>query len=111
MNFVKQKNTITLGLLFTEILSTSWFLLHIFDNKTYITDYCVLLLSYIYVFTLFILIYNKRTIDIFEPINIFFIIYLLMYSVTPMVLIIQNNVLCAGVNVMGGCVKATIIYM
>ena len=74
-------------------------------------NYIVLMISYFYIPFIYAVFAIKRDIDIFEPINIFFVIWFLTYTVTPIVLILQNNTLCQGVDVMDGCFKATIIYM
>jgi hypothetical protein len=74
-------------------------------------NYAILCISYFYVTGIFIYLYLKGKVEIFEPFTIFTVLYLLMYTVTPIVLIWNDNTLCWGTNVMGGCFKATLIYM
>jgi len=74
-------------------------------------DYFILMISFLYIPLLYVFLYLKHKIDLFEPINMFFILYFLMYTITPLVLIIQDNTLCFGTDVMDGCFKATVIYM
>lgn len=48
---------------------------------------------------------------IFEPITIIFILYLFVFFITPIINILTNDTDVMGFNVMGGCIKATIIFM
>lgn len=74
-------------------------------------QYFVLLLSYYYVPTVFFFTISKNGYDIFEPITLYSVVYFLLYTVTPLVLFIQDNLLCCGIYVMDGCIKGTCIYM
>ena len=74
-------------------------------------QYFVLLFSYYYISTMFFFTINKRGYDIFEPLTIYTCIYFLLYTITPLVLFIQDNLLCGGLYVMDGCVKGTLLYM
>lgn len=82
-----------------------------FENSRDFINYIILMVSYIYVPAIYIFSLNKYKIDIFEPCNIFFVLWYLIYTITPLLLILQNNTLCQGIDVMDGCVKATLIYM
>lgn len=74
-------------------------------------NYTILTISYIYVLILFLVVMGKRRFDLFEPIVLYTVLYILLYSITPLVLMIQNNTELAGIDVMGACVPATLIYM
>lgn len=74
-------------------------------------QYMILLFSYYYVSTLFFATIGFRGYDIFEPLTIYTGIYFLLYTITPLVLFIQDNLLCRGLYVMDGCVKGTLLYM
>lgn len=74
-------------------------------------QYLVLVFSYYYIVTVFFLTINKKGYDIFEPLTIYTCIYFLLYTITPLILFIQDNLLCRGLYVMDGCVKGTLLYM
>ena len=91
------------------------FLIFKFPDIPYATtlfnSYAILCISYFYVAGIFLNYYMQNRVEVFEPFTILFVLYILLYTITPIVLIWQNNTLCHGTDVMGGCVKATWIYM
>lgn len=80
-------------------------------QQEYFKEYIVLLISYFTVAGIFILIVIKYNIDIFQPFILISILYICIFSITPMLLIVQGKTDAHGVDVMAGCIKATIIYM
>ena len=91
------------------------FLVYKFPDTTNDPDlfwnYIVLCTSYFYVAGIFLIMLLNNRVEVFEPFTVLFILYILLYTITPIVLIWQNNTLCWGTDVMGGCIKATFIYM
>lgn len=94
----------SLGLLFLFFMPSGL-------NSEETGQYLILFFSYYYVSTLFFATIGVRGYDIFEPLTIYTGIYFLLYTVTPLVLFIQDNLLCRGLYVMDGCVKGTLLYM
>lgn len=62
-----------------------------------------------YIFLLIIL--NKREFYIFEPITFVFFLYYMIFIFEPIRNISINNVTEFGVNTMGGCIKATCVFI
>lgn len=82
-----------------------------FSSSRDSANYIILIISYFYVPIVYFGFAIRRNIDLFEPINMFFLLWFFMYTITPIILILQDNTLCHGVDVMDGCFKATVIYM
>lgn len=82
------------------------------ETHGYVMECTVINVSFLFVCLLYcyILTYNGKT-EVFHPIHIYFIFYILIFFLTPRILIHLNDTLCGGVNVMGGCVKATFIVV
>lgn len=74
-------------------------------------NYSMIAFSYFVVSGLLISTFAIRTVSIFEPLLITTIIYLMLFSITPLINIINNDNLWFGVDVMEGCIKATSIYI
>lgn len=77
----------------------------------YFKEYIVLLISYFLVGGLFILTVTKYKIDIFQPFILISVIYICMFSITPIIFILNGKTDVHGVDVMSGCIKATLIYI
>lgn len=82
-----------------------------YNSSREIINYLVLMVSYFLVPIIFAISIKEKRFDIFDPINMFFTLYFLMYTITPLILMIQDNTMCFGIDVMDGCAKATIIYI
>jgi oligosaccharide repeat unit polymerase len=57
------------------------------------------------------LIVSKRTSYLFEPIIFTFFLYYMIFVYNPINNIASGNIYQGGVNTMGGCVKATLIFI
>lgn len=71
----------------------------------------IVTLAYFIVGGLLLLAHIKVKLDLFEPIVLITFLYIMIFSVTPLINIINNETLCLGVEVMGGGKKATLIYL
>ena len=79
--------------------------------QVYYNEYLILLFSYLVVGLIMFYTIIKYKIDVFQPFILISILYLFIFTITPMVFIIQENTQAHGVDIMDGCIKATIIYM
>lgn len=72
---------------------------------------CILLASFIVsVFYLFTA-YQKRIIDYYHPLHLITFLYFMLFIIGPTWFVIGNRADCYGTNVMGGCVKGTVIFV
>lgn len=88
-------------------------LMYISDSfKTpYYREYVILCIAYFIVGGIFLWSIVKNQMDIFQPFILISIIYFCIFIFTPMIFIIQGKTDAHGVNIMNGCVKATIIFV
>ncbi len=83
-----------------------------FDNIRDQANYVTLLMANIIVFGHLFLVLNNRGIDFLEPWPFFFLLNVALFVVYPVVLIWENNTLCAGrYDVMDGCIWGTIVFL
>ncbi|MFZ7942502.1 O-antigen polymerase [Neobacillus sp. 19] len=80
------------------------------NNHDY-ESYLVLWLSYILVGGIFTFTMLIKKVDIIEPYVFVTIIFLIMFSLVPLINIVTNDTLSFGVNVMDSSIKATIVYV
>lgn len=92
------------------ILLTTILLANNFVGFKYNLETKIIVISFFYISILYLFtITNEKEIDIFHPIHLVTIIYLCIFIFTPLILINQGKGNCWGVNVMKGCIKATLI--
>lgn len=72
-------------------------------------SYIVLLLSLAYVGILMFLVYHRYGIDVIEPVTIYAFLHILLFNIYPLVLIISDRYTFHGIDVIGGCIKGTLI--
>lgn len=78
------------------------------DQANYIT----LFVANIIIFGHLFLVLNNRGIDFLEPWPFFFLLNAALFVVYPVILIWENNTLCAGkYDVMDGCIWGTIVFI
>lgn len=70
-----------------------------------------LICLYVISFSLYWFTCNKLQFDFFHPIHIYFVFYLFIFFITPLFLIDAQDTFCVDDNVMGACIKATIIVV
>lgn len=84
-------------------------------NYQYNTDillrenYLINIISYFVMTGLFLIIFFKNKMNIFEPITFFSLIYIPMFSIVPIIDIISGEILWFGINTFKYGVKATLI--
>lgn len=101
-------------LFFLIYLFTGLFFLLKAPGYTFSRDiecYALLLVTFISLAGFLLITYVLKGIDIFEPILLVTMLYLMMFSVVPLINMLQNETLCFGVDVMDGCVRATLIFL
>lgn len=73
--------------------------------------YVYLLIAYALTVGLFVFCVYQKNVDIFEPYYMFMIMSILLYTVAPMVYIINDDTLLYGKYVMDGSIKGTTVYL
>ena len=88
-------------------------LVYNFNNVDYIyrNEYILLCTSYFIIGGIFFYIINRFNINIFEPFILISVLYIFIFTITPIVFIIQGKTDAHGAYVMDGCIKATCIYI
>jgi len=103
------KSPIRVFLFFLFAIVSTCFLLTL-EYYRYREEYYCLISCYEIVLITYFFLVKKKDFDMFHPYHIFFVFYLCIFFYTPLLLIdAKNELLCGLVNVMGGCVKGTII--
>lgn len=74
-------------------------------------EYGVLLCGYIVVGALFLYAVIYRKADIFEPLPMFLLLFIGLFSIAPIVITAKGTTELAGVNFMNGCIKVTTLYI
>lgn len=87
------------------------FILNFHKINEFQSEYIVLLISYFIIGFTFIFINITRKIDTFNPFVIISLLYIALFSVSPIVFILIEKTTLYGVNYMDGCTKMTLIYM
>ena len=77
----------------------------------YKSDYGILVLCHLFMSAAFMWIVSKKTFYAFEPIVFVTLMYYLIFVLMPIINILTNNLYVFGYNPMGGCVKATFIFL
>lgn len=103
--------TFKLNLTFFLILFVS--VMGLFQLRPYIyeEEQTCLIVSYIVSFCIYWFACNKLEFDFFHPIHIYFVFYFFIFFITPLFLIDSKDTLCVDDNVMGACIRATIIVV
>jgi len=100
-----------LNISFFTILLISVLFLSSLRPYQYGEEKVCLLGSYVISFLIYWFACNKLRFDFFHPIHIYFVFYFLIFFITPLFLIDSQNTLCVDDNVMGACIRATIIVV
>lgn len=74
-------------------------------------NYIMLTSAYFVVAGTLLVTYMQKGLDIFEPIVLITFLYLMIFCITPILNIVINETLVLGVDVMDGCIKATLIFL
>lgn len=74
-------------------------------------EYMVLLIGYLIVGALFLYAVVHREADIFEPIPMFLLLFIGLFSIAPIAITAEGTIELAGVNFMDGCIKVTVLYV
>ena len=78
-----------------------------YENEMFFLCMMQVLYSLIYMWS----ITKTRSADILLPIHLISYLYLGLFFITPILLIASGDEKCHGVNVMGGCYSATLIFL
>lgn len=73
--------------------------------------YVYLLFACFLTLSIYVIAILKMNVDVFEPYHMFMILSIIIYTIAPMVYIINDDTLCHGKYVMDGCMKGTSIYI
>mgnify|MGYP005859463017 FL=1 len=97
---------------FIAIITLIFFLFYFhptnLSNDLYQCYYVLVSQLIVYLFIWMILfVYTK--VDIFEPIVLITSIHLLLFVITPIISLYQNDILWFNKNVWGGCIKGTLL--
>lgn len=103
--------TFKLNITFFVILFVSILCLLPLRPYQYGVEKTCLIVSYTISFCIYWFVCNKIKFDFFHPIHIYFVFYFFIFFITPLFLIDTQDTLCVDDNVMGACVKATIIVV
>lgn len=103
--------TFKLNISFFTVLLVSVIYLSSLRPHLYGEEKTCLIISYIISFCIYWFACNKHKFDFFHPIHIYFVFYFFIFFITPLFLIDSQNTLCVDDNVMGACIKATIIVV
>ena len=76
-------------------------------NVFYSLEYYTLCINLAVIWLIWVLKTSVRRIDFFEPIVLLTAIHLLLFEITPIICIFNNDMLWFGQNLWDGCVKAT----
>lgn len=104
-------NTFIKGILMSLIITIS--LLYIFASNNvfiYNKEVFVIIVSNLLVMILYTFAISKDKFDIFHTIHLITILYLFTFVYTPLAMISAGKTDCYGVDVMPGCIPATIIF-
>lgn len=71
--------------------------------------YTALIMLYFFITILIIYVISRKDFDIFEPINIMLFMYLGIFSIRPILDIVNSDYYTMGINTMDSCIKSTII--
>lgn len=104
-----KQTKLNLTLFFVLIISTIALLG--LKGYTYQEEHYALIGCYIFSFIIYWYTCQQTRFDFFHPIHIYFVFYFFIFFITPLFLIDAQNTLCVDDNVMGACIKATIIVV
>jgi len=103
-----------LSLLIYTAFIVTWIIFALLSSKldqNIQANYLVLLFGYFLVGCLFTFYSMIKGIDIFEPLPVITVIYIMIFSIAPMLDLLTENTYFFGYNVVGGTIKATFIYI
>lgn len=103
-------NALTITLMYLLI---NVFMLYNMQNivdYNYYKDYIFLMIIYNLIAIILFITYLKNHIDMFEPIVLVSVLYIMIFCITPMINIVNGDTLCLGIDVMDGLPKATLIF-
>lgn len=103
--------TFKLNITFFLILLVSILCLLPLRPYQYEAEKTCLIVSYGISFCIYWFVCNKITFDFFHPIHIYFVFYFFIFFITPLFLIDAQDTFCVDDNVMGACIRATIIVV
>lgn len=103
--------TLKLNSVFFTILMVSIIILSSLRPYQYADEKTCLIISYVISFCIYWFACNKLRFDFFHPIHIYFIFYFFIFFITPLFLIDSQDTLCVDDDVMGACIRATIIVV
>ena len=86
-------------------------LINAFYVNSYYQEYGILCISYFFVVGLFVFMSIKYKVELDHPYILISILYIMIFTITPIVLISIGRTDSCGVDVMGGSIKTTCIYM
>ncbi|MCU1807116.1 oligosaccharide repeat unit polymerase [Cytobacillus firmus] len=88
------------------IYGYNWNMLDPMINNSFV----VLIISYFFIVGLFLILCFTMKCDIFEPFIFCSVIMIMLFIITPIINIINNDLLVFGVNLMNQSVKGTLIF-
>ena len=77
----------------------------------YLTEYYFVYFGFIFVSGIYVLLSLSTNIKIIDPITLVTFLYIMFFSIAPMIDIITNNTLFFGHFIIGGTFKATFLYI
>lgn len=80
-------------------------------SQIYLTNYIVDLISYLIMATIFLVIFARARLDIFQPYVFISVIYLLLFTIAPMIDIKQREFLWFGVDLFPYGIKGTLLAL
>lgn len=108
MNNMRKLN---LNSIFFIILIVALFVLFQLNGYQYEVEHNFLIIGFIISYIIYWSCCNLSKFDFFHPIHIYFVFYFFIFFITPLYLINAKDTLCVDDNVMGACIKATIVVI
>ena len=74
-----------------------------------IYGYYTVYVSFLVMGFLYIWLFSSKSLDVFETFNMYSLMHIALYTITPMLFIASGDYDCQGTYVMGGCIKGSVL--
>ncbi len=111
MNRKNEKYNEILLMVISIIITTIIYTSISFNNKDYYQQILMLIICNVFMQLCIMYIITRKSYYIFEPIVFSTFLYYMIFVLVPIKNIYEGNIYEFGINVIGGCIKGTIVFM
>lgn len=105
---MRKRSTILMSIYFIAALYF-FYIAPVGISKQDLNGYYAVYIAFLIMSGLYIWLFSSRDIDIFETFNMYSIMHIALYTITPMLFIASGDYDCQGTYVMDGCIKGSVL--